>query len=122
MRRLTVAALVPAAIASLALGFGPSVTRASSHREAPLIASDANADNTDVYAFVSPENDGTVTLLANYVPFEEPMGGPNFYKFGDDVQYAINIDNDGDAVADITYLLRFSSTTQNPHTFLYNTG
>ena len=50
---------------------------ASSHREAPMIASDGNADNTDTYAFVSPENDGTVTLIANYVPFEEPMGGPN---------------------------------------------
>jgi hypothetical protein len=87
-----------------------------------MIASDANADNTDVYAFVSPENDGTVTLIASYVPFEEPMGGPNFFKFGDDVAYTIHIDNDGDAQADITYALFFTSTTQNPNTFLYNTG
>jgi len=94
----------------------------SSHREAPEISKDPVADNTDVYAFVSPDNPNTVTLLANYIPLEGPAGGPNFYEFGDDVLYQIHIDNDGDGVADITYQFRFQTTLQNPDTFLYNTG
>jgi hypothetical protein len=94
----------------------------SSHREAPEIAKDPVADNTDVYAFVSPDNPDTVTLIANYIPLEGPAGGPNFFEFGDDVLYEIHIDNDGDAVEDITYRFRFRTTLQNPNTFLYNTG
>lgn len=94
----------------------------SSHREAPEISKDPVADNTDVYAFVSPDSPGTVTLIANYIPFEWPPGGPNFYEFGDDVLYEINIDNDGDGVADITYQFLFKTTLRNPNTFLYNTG
>ena len=66
----------------------------SSHREAPAIAKDPVADSTDLYAFVSPDNPETVTIIANYVPLEGPDGGPNFYEFGDDVLYTINIDND----------------------------
>ena len=95
---------------------------ASSHREAPLISSDPLADNTDVYAFVSPDAPQTVTLIANWIPLEAPGGGPNFYKFGDDVLYRINIDNDGDAKDDIVYEFRFKTHTQNTSTFLYNTG
>jgi Domain of unknown function (DUF4331) len=95
---------------------------ASSHREAPLIAADPLADNTDVYAFVSPDATDTVTLIANWIPLEAPNGGPNFYKFGDDVLYRINIDNDGDAKDDIVYEFRFKTHIQNPDTFLYNTG
>ncbi len=72
--------------------------------------------------FVSPNNPNTVTLIANYIPLEWPPGGPNFYEFGDDVLYEINIDNDGDGIADITYQFRFETTLQNPDTFLYNTG
>jgi hypothetical protein len=94
----------------------------SSHREAPEISKDPVADNTDVYAFVSPDNPETVTLIANYIPLEWPPGGPNFYEFGDDVLYEIHIDNDGDGLADITYQFRFQTTLQNPDTFLYNTG
>ena len=94
----------------------------SSHREAPEIAKDPVADNTDTYAFVSPENDGTVTLITNYIPLEGPAGGPNFYEFGDDVRYDINIDNDGDGVPDVTYRFRFTTEVRNPETFLYNTG
>jgi hypothetical protein len=94
----------------------------SSHREAPEISKDPVADNTDVYAFVSPDNPNTVTLIANYIPLEGPAGGPNFYEFGDDVLYQIHIDNDGDGIADITYQFRFQTTLQNPDTFLYNTG
>ena len=94
----------------------------SSHREAPEISKDPVADNTDVYAFVSPDRPNTVTLIANYVPLQGPAGGPNFYEFGDDVLYEIHIDNDGDAVEDITYQFRFQTQLRNPNTFLYNTG
>ncbi len=94
----------------------------SSHREAPEIAKDPVADNTDVYAFVSPDKPDTVTLIANFIPLEEPAGGPNFFEFGDDVLYEIHIDNDADAQADITYQFRFTTEIRNPDTFLYNTG
>ncbi|MGH2492476.1 MAG: DUF4331 domain-containing protein [Candidatus Limnocylindria bacterium] len=94
----------------------------SSHREAPEISKDPVADNTDVYAFVDPNDSTKVTLIANYIPFEEPAGGPNFFQFGDDVLYEINIDNDGDARADIVYQFRFTTRITNPATFLYNTG
>src|SRR5215831_2578333 len=94
----------------------------SSHREAPEISKDPVADNTDVYAFVSPDNPDTVTLIANYIPLEGPAGGPNFFEFGDDVLYEIHIDNDGDAVDDITYQFRFQTRLRNRNTFLYNTG
>jgi hypothetical protein len=95
---------------------------ASSHREAPLISADPLADNTDVYAFVSPDAPDTVTMIADWIPLEAPNGGPNFYKFGDDVLYRINIDNDGDADDDIVYEFRFKTRIQNRRTFLYNTG
>ena len=72
----------------------------SSHREAPEISKDPVADNTDTYAFVSPDRPDTVTLISNYVPLEEPPGGPNFFEFGNDVLYEILIDNDGDGLAD----------------------
>jgi len=75
-----------------------------------------------VYAFVSPDRPDTVTLIANYIPFETPASGPNFYFFGDDVLYEIHIDNDGDAQADITYQFRFKRTLTDPSSFLYNTG
>ena len=94
----------------------------SSHREAPEISKDPVADNTDTYAFISPDNPGTVTIITNYIPLENPAGGPNFFEFGDDVLYSIYIDNDGDARPDITYQFRFSSQLRNPNTFLYNTG
>jgi len=94
----------------------------SSHREAPEISKDPVADSTDLYAFLSPDNPDTVTLIANYVPLESPDGGPNFYEFGDDVLYSINIDNTGDGKPDISYQFRFTTTIANPKTFLYNTG
>lgn len=94
----------------------------SSHREAPSISQDPVADNTDLYAFVSPDRPDTVTLIANYIPLEGPAGGPNFYEFGDDVLYEIIIDNDGDNNDDVTYQFRFHTTIRNPNTFLYNTG
>jgi hypothetical protein len=94
----------------------------SSHREAPEISKDPVADSTDVYAFVSPDRPRTVTLIANYIPLQEPAGGPNFYEFGDDVLYEIHIDNTGDGRADISYQFRFRTVLRDPDTFLYNTG
>src|SRR5437764_9179834 len=94
----------------------------SSHREAPGISQDPVADNADVYAFVSPDDPSTVTILSNFVPLQGPAGGPNFFEFGDDVLYSIFIDNDRDALPDITYQFQFRTTLQNEETFLYNTG
>jgi hypothetical protein len=94
----------------------------SSHKEAPGISNDPAADNTDVYAFVSPDRPDTVTLIANFVPLEDPDGGPNFSQFGDDVLYEIHVDNNGDAKPDVTYQFRFRTVNTIPDTFLYNTG
>ena len=86
----------------------------SSHREAPEISKDPVADSTDVYAFVSPDQPDTVTLIANYIPLQGPAGGPNFYEFGDDVLYEIHIDNDGDGQADITYAVPLPDQAAEP--------
>ena len=94
----------------------------SSHREAPEISKDPVADNTDTYAFVSPDRPDTVTIITNYIPLEDPAGGPNFFEFGDDVLYQINIDNDNDGKSEITYEFEFTTRNTNPNTFLYNTG
>ncbi len=94
----------------------------SSHREAPAISEDPAADNTDVYAFVSPDDPDMVTLIANFVPFEDPAGGPNFFVFGDSVFYQIHVDNDGNGDADITYGFSFRTTYAHPDSFLYNVG
>ena len=94
----------------------------SSHREAPAISQDPVADNTDTYAFVSPDDPDTVTIISNYLPLEAPFGGPNFFEFGDDVRYEIHIDNDADGAPEITYEFLFQTKVRNPDTFLYNTG
>src|SRR5271170_5324544 len=94
----------------------------SSHREAPEISKDPVADSTDTYAFVSPDNAETVTIISNYIPLEGPDGGPNFFEFGDDVLYSLYIDNNGDALPEITYEFRFQTQVTNPDTFLYITG
>jgi hypothetical protein len=93
----------------------------SSHREAPGTMKDPVADNTDVYAFVSPDRPGTVTLIANYIPTEYPAGGPYFFEFGEDVLYEIHVDNGGGPGSDITFGFRFE-TKVLAETFLYNTG
>jgi hypothetical protein len=108
------------AIFVVALAMMPG--QAASHREAPLTSQDPMADNTDVYAFVSPDAPDTVTLISNFIPFQKPDGGPNFYSFDPNVVYEIHIDNNGDAVEDITYQWRFTTEVRNPGTFLYNTG
>jgi hypothetical protein len=94
----------------------------SSHREAPEVSKDPVVDNTDTYAFVSPDNPKTVTIITNYIPAEVPSGGPTFYEFGNDVLYKIHVDNNGDGRADVTFQFTFESTFANPDTFLYNTG
>ncbi|MDQ6674032.1 MAG: DUF4331 domain-containing protein [Chloroflexota bacterium] len=94
----------------------------SSHKEAPGIKNDPVADSTDLYAFVSPDSPSTVTIVANYIPLEEPAGGPNFDQFGDDVMYEIHIAPAGPGNQEISYQFRFTTTIQNPNTFLYNTG
>ena len=111
-------------VAAVALGVSGiwKPTDASSHREAPFIGGDPQADATDVYAFRSPDRPNTVTLVANYVPLEVAPAGPNFYKFGDDVLYEINVDNNGDAKDDISFQFRFDSRVNKRNTFLYNTG
>ena len=86
------------------------------------MAQDPVADSTDVYAFVSPDRPGYVTLISNYIPFEDPAGGPNFYEFGSDVLYKIHVDNNGDGIADRTFEFSFNTVMTNPNTFLYNTG
>ncbi len=91
---------------------------ASSHREAPLIANDPLADNTDLYAFRSPDDPNTITIIANYIPAELPYGGPNYYSFGENVRYEIHIDNDASVPGDeIVYRFEFSQENQDPTTF-----
>ncbi|HEY0002455.1 MAG TPA: DUF4331 domain-containing protein [Actinoplanes sp.] len=94
----------------------------SSHREAPEISKDPVADSSDLYAFVSPDDPDTVTIIANYVPLQLPASGPNFFEFGDDVLYEVHIDANGDARPDVTYQFRFRTELRNDKTFLYNTG
>ncbi|MEO8437911.1 MAG: DUF4331 domain-containing protein [Chloroflexota bacterium] len=100
---------------------------ASSHREAPLIAGDPAADNTDLYAFVSPDAPNSLTIIANFVPLQDPAGGPNFFPFDPTVRYEINIDNNGNGVADVKYQFRFKTHRKARNfagipTFLYNDG
>jgi len=123
--RASAVALTGSALAfggSLAL-LGPSISSASSHREAPLTAADPQADNTDTYAFVSPDKSGSVTLVANWIPFEEPGGGPNFYPFSPSAHYNIKLDTNGDSLPDITYQWQFKTIDlRGTKTFLYNNG
>jgi hypothetical protein len=119
---------LPAAIAAAGVllagafaGLGPGTSVASSHREAPLIAADPAADNTDLYAFVSPDRPGYLTFIANWIPFEEPNGGPNFYPFATDAAYNIHVDNDGDAKPDASFRWSFKNIDRRGgKTFLYN--
>ena len=113
MRRLIFAAVIAAAAIAVALSFG------SSHREAPLTALDPTADDTDIYAFVAPDATDKLTVIANWIPFEDPAGGPNFYRFDDRAHYYINIDNTGDGVYDIRYQFAFKTHVLNKNSFLY---
>lgn len=121
LRKLFTAGAVGALAVSLLAGAPvENPSQASSHREAPLRAADPTADNTDVYAFRStePGREGYVTLISNFIPFQEPSGGPHFYLFDDTVLYEIKIDNTGDGVEDISYQFRFTTNVVRPTTIL----
>lgn len=114
MRRLHRCLLFCASLLVATVGYG------SSHREAPLISQDPLADNTDVYAFKSPDDPNTITIIANYIPFESPEGAPNFYDFGTNVRYEIHIKNKANTAGDdITYRFTFTKVNQDPTTFFY---
>ncbi len=121
-RKLTAKILGVTGVVAAALTFGildsqKQTLQASSHREAPLISNDPLADNTDLYAFRSPDDTNFVTIIANYVPFELPQGGPNYASFGENIRYEIHIENNGVSGDDITYRFTFSKTNQDTTTF-----
>ncbi|MBC6468822.1 DUF4331 domain-containing protein [Actinomadura alba] len=121
-RAAVLAAAGAALLAGGSAGLAPVQATASSHREAPIISGQPQYDNTDVYAFVSPDRPDTTTLVADFIPFQEPAGGPNFYKFAQDARYEINVDNDGDSLPEFTYRFTFKDHYRKGGTFLYNTG
>ncbi len=110
MKKILFSFILAGSMASLSYG--------SSHREAPLIANDPLADNTDVYAFKSPDDPNSITIIANYIPTEFRNGGPNYYSFGENIRYEIHVDNDASTPGDdITYRFTFSKVNQDPSTF-----
>jgi hypothetical protein len=124
MRKLAVVLLAAAASTALVVAFAarggsPSGAQASSHREAPLISEDPSADNTDTYAFRSPDRTDTVTIIANYIPGEDPAAGPNWYTFSPSARYVVYADKNGDGKPDITWRFRFKNRA--PVAFLQNT-
>jgi hypothetical protein len=116
-RRALITASVAAAAAAGVIAVAPG--SGSSHREAPLTALDPTADDTDVYAFTAPDATGALTVVSNWIPFEDPAGGPNFYRFDDRAAYYVNVDNTGDGRYDVRYRFRFRTTVRNPGSFLY---
>ncbi len=123
-RRSAALGLIGAAalITALFPALSPTEGLASSHREAPLLLNDPLVDTTDVWAFRSPDRPKSTTLIASWVPFEEPGGGPNFYKFAEGANYDIDIDRNGDGKEDIVYRWTFTDHYRSKRTFLYNTG
>ena len=124
MRKLAFVLLAAAGAAALVIGLatrgsGPAAATASSHREAPLISEDPTADNTDTYAFRSPDKPDTVTIIANWIPGEDPAAGPNWYTFSPSARYDVYADKNGDGKPDITWRFRFK--TGAPVAFLGNT-
>ena len=111
MRKLSIGAALVAAAIAVPLSIG------SSHREAPNIALDPTADNTDVYAFTAKDAPGALTVVANWIPGEVPANGPNFFRFDDRARYYIHIDNDGDGRPDVSYRFVFNSKV-NPDSYL----
>jgi Domain of unknown function (DUF4331) len=122
--RAVLLGVVAVALVSLVLAPPPSTLRASSHRDAPLITEDPTADNTDVYAWVDPSRPDFVTVVSNWIPFEEPTEGPNFYRFSDQVLYKISIvvNRNGHLRRALDYEFRFHTKIVNGNTFQYNTG
>jgi len=122
LRTRALAAGASLAVAAGLFALAPNAGMTSSHREAPLVSADPQIDTTDVWAFVSEDRPNTVSIIASWIPFEEPAGGPNFYSWADGARYDVNIDNDHDAKPDLVYEWVFSNNYRNPNTFLYNTG
>ncbi len=115
--------LAPGLIAlALAMGGVATPALASSHREAPAISVDPTADNTDLYAFRDPNYSNNIVFIANWIPMEEPAGGPNFWHFGENIRYEINVDNDGDGIEDVTYRFLFTRHVRRGDTYTYNDG
>lgn len=114
--------LFAALFIALAVLLAAGQSSASSHREAPLISKDPYADNTDTYVWIPARQTRNVVLAASWIPFEGPEGGPNYFEWDDRVKYDIYVDNDGDAMPDVTYTLSSRTEVANPDTFLYNTG
>ena len=105
-------------LAAMLINIFPFNVFASSHREAPLIANDPLADNTDLYVFRSPDDPGKVTIIACYIPGQLPQGGPNYYQFGENIRYEIHIDNDVNTKGDdIVYRFTFDKVNEDPTTF-----
>src|SRR5882762_11272029 len=105
---LAAAALTALAlVAALAHGRSPTAANASSHREAPLISEDPTADNTDLYAFRSPDKPNTMTIVSNWIPGEDPAAGPNYFTFSETARYNIFVDRNGDGKPDQTYTFGF---------------
>lgn len=121
-RNATGAIWLAALALAIAAAVQPPSATASSHREAPLISADPEADNTDTYFFLDPVEGGRVVMIGNWVPLEEPAGGPNFWHFGENVRYEFNVDWDGDAIEDVVYRFTFTRHVRTGATFLQNTG
>jgi Domain of unknown function (DUF4331) len=122
-RRAGLVLAAGAVLAGTGYTLGPLGAFASSHREAPMISGYPLYDNTDTYVFVSPDRPDYVNFVANWIPFEEPNGGPNFYPFATDARYIINVDNDGNGVADVLFRYTFKNIdNRGNNTFLYNNG
>jgi hypothetical protein len=113
------ASAVAVVTAALLRGPAPEAARTSSHREAPLISDDPTADNTDLYAFRSPDKPDTITIISNVLPGEDPAAGPNYYRFSASARYNVYVDRDGDAAPDVTY--RFEFRNRAGQFFLGNT-
>ena len=113
-------AIGAASAAALVAGsFAVTAVIGSSHREAPKILTDPTADNTDVYAFTAKDAPGSLTVVANWIPFEEPAGGPYFGKLDPEARYYVKIDNTGDGREDVAYRWQFRQRFRNPESFLY---
>jgi hypothetical protein len=117
LKRTILGAVLGGLLVALVM-LNPFATDASSHREAPLISNDPLADNTDLYAFRSPDDTNDVTIIAAYIPMELPEGGPNYASFGENIRYEIHIDNKAATAGDeIVYRFTFSKTNEDPTTF-----
>jgi uncharacterized protein DUF4331 len=113
MRKLSIVATLVALAVAVPFVIG------SSHREAPLTSIDPTADDTDVYAYTANDAPGALTIVGNWIPFEDPAGGPNFYGFDDSARYYLNVDNTGDGKPEVRYRFKFSTHVRNKNSFLY---